>query len=269
MVNSLGTEQFGKVSEYRFSLTAAAANGRSGWSQAAGRDIEKFDFAVAQRALDKASYPGEATTLQAGQYTVILEPDAVANFLLFLAFLGFGGKTLYQKRSYMSDKIGQQIMAPIITITEDPMNPQMQYTPFDYEGVTRKKVVMVENGIARDGVYDSYFAKLAGKTSTGNALAPDNNYGPYPKAMVLDGGNKTVDEMIKSTPSGIYITRFWYLNFLNPMKTMVTGYTRDGTFLIEDGKITKPMADMRVQQSMVEAFSNAEMISSEQRLIPQ
>ena len=270
VVNSLGTEQFGKVSEYRFSITAVAANGRSGWSQAAGRDVGIFDsMAVAQRALDKASYPGEATTLQAGQYTVILEPDAVANFLLFLAFLGFAGKTLYQKRSYMTDKIGQQIMASKITITEDPMNPQMAYMPFDYEGVPRNKIVMVENGLARDGVYDSYYARLAGKNSTGNALAPGNNFGPYPKAMVLNGGDKTVDEMIKSTPSGIYITRFWYLNYLNPMKTMVTGYTRDGSFLIEDGKITKPITDMRVQQSMLEAFSNAEMLSSEQRLIPQ
>jgi PmbA protein len=270
VVNSLGSEQFGKAAEYRFSVTAAAQNGRSGWSQVAGRDINKFDCAgETQRALDKASFAGEATTLPDGQYTVILEPDAVANFLLLTAFLGFGGKTLNQKRSFMSDKAGQLIMGANITIAEDPYHPLMQYMPFDYEGVPRKKVVMVENGLAGEGVYDSYYAKLGGKTSTGNALPPDNNYGPYPKAMVLKAGDVTVDDMIKSITNGIYITRFWYLNFLNPMKTMVTGYTRDGTFLIENGVITKPLTDMRVQQSMVEAFSNAEMISSEQRLIPQ
>lgn len=270
VVNSLGTEQFGKVSDYRFSLTAAASNGRSGWSQAAGRDIASFDIvSAAQRALDKASYPGEAIKLEGGPYTVILEPDAVANFLLLTAFLGFGGKTLQQKRSFMSEKIGQQIMGTNVTITEDPFHPMMQFMPFDYEGVPKRKVSMVESGIARDGVFDSYYASMAGTSSTGNALAPDNNYGPYPKAMVLAGGSSSVEEMIKATPSGIYITRFWYLNFLNPMKTMVTGYTRDGTFLIEDGRITKPIQDMRVQQSMLEAFSNAEAISSEQRLIPQ
>jgi len=87
--------------------------------------------------------------------------------------------------------------------------------------------------------------------------------------MVVYSGQSSVDEMIESTAAGIYITRFWYLNYLNPMKTMVTGYTRDGTFLIEDGKITKPVADMRVQQSMLEAFSNVEQISGERRLIPQ
>jgi predicted Zn-dependent protease len=270
VANSLGTEQFGKVSDYRFSLTAAAPNGRSGWSQAAGRDINSFDFQDATtRALEKALFPGEPAKLSDGQYTVILEPDAVANFLLLLAFLGFGGKTLNQKRSFITDKIGQQVMGSNISISEDPYHPLMQFMPFDYEGVIRKKVAIIENGIARDGVYDSYYAKLAGKDSTGNALQPDNNYGPYPKAMVLSGGNLSAADLIKSTTSGIYITRFWYLNYLNPMKTQVTGYTRDGSFLIENGTITRPLADMRVQQSMLEAFNNAESISSEQRLIPQ
>jgi PmbA protein len=270
VMNSLGTEQSGKISEYRFSLTAAAPNGRSGWSQAAGRDITKFDcLEAARRALDKASYPGDAAKLESGTYTVILEPDAVANFLLLLAFLGFGGKTLNQKRSFMSDKIGQQVMGTNITITEDPFHPMMQLMPFDYEGIPKKIVKIIENGIAEEGVYDSYYGRLAAKDSTGNALQPDNNFGPYPKAMVLTGGNSSVEQLIKSISKGIYITRFWYLNYLNPMKTQVTGYTRDGSFLIENGEITKPLVDMRVQQSMLEAFSNAESLSGEQRLIPQ
>jgi predicted Zn-dependent protease len=270
VVNSLGTEQFDKTSDYKFSLTAVSGDGGSGWCQAAGRDIASFNLlSEAQRALDKASFKGEAARLESGPFTVILEPDAVANLLLLLAFLGFGGKTINQGRSFMSDKFGQPIMGNNITISEDPYHLRIQYMPFDYEGVPRKKVLIVENGIARDGVFDNYFAHLAGKSSTGNALPPDNNYGPYPKAMVMKEGNSTVDDMIKSTPYGIYITRFWYLNYLNPMKTMVTGYTRDGTFLIEDGKITRPIVDMRVQQSILEAFSNVESISSEQRLIPQ
>ena len=193
----------------------------------------------------------------------------MANFLLFLAFLGFGGKLLHQHRSFMSGKIGEKIMGDNITITEDPFNPAIEYLPFDYEGVPKRKVVMVENGIARAGVYNSYYASLDGTESTGHALPPDNSYGPYPKAMVIDPGDSSAEEMIRSTDYGIYITRFWYLNFLNPMRTMVTGYTRDGTFLIEKGEITRPVVDMRVQQSMLEAFSNAETLSSERRLIPQ
>jgi len=270
VVNSLGTENFARNTEYRFTLTASGNNGLSGWSQAAGRDVGKFDFkTVSQRALDKASFQGEPVSLDPGTYTVILEPDAVANFLLFLAFLGFGGKLLHQHRSFMSGKIGEKIMGDNITITEDPFNPAIEYLPFDYEGVPKRKVVMVENGIARAGVYNSYYANLDGTESTGHALPPDNSYGPYPKAMVIDPGDSSAEEMIRSTEYGIYITRFWYLNFLNPMRTMVTGYTRDGTFLIENGKITRPVVDMRVQQSMLEAFSNVETLSSERRLIPQ
>ncbi len=270
VVNSLGTEKFARNTEYRFTLTAAAPNGKSGWAQAAGRDVDRFDFrSVSQRALDKAAFEGDPVKLESGQYTVILEPDAVANFLLFLAFLGFGGKTLHQHRSFMSGRIGEKIMGDNITISEDPFHPAIVYMPFDYEGVAKRKIGIIENGVAKAGVYNSYYAQLAGTESTGHALPPDNSYGPYPKAMVLGAGDKSVDEMISSTQSGIYITRFWYLNFLNPMETLVTGYTRDGTFLIENGRITKPVVDMRIQQSMLEAFSNAEMISSEQRLIPQ
>jgi len=270
VVNSLGTEKFARNTEYRFTLTATASDGKSGWAQAAGRDVDGFNFrSVSQRALEKAAFAGDPIKLESGQYTVILEPDAVANFLLFLAFLGFGGKTLYQHRSFMSGRIGEKIMGDNITISEDPFHPAIEYMPFDYEGVAKRKIDIIENGVARAGVYNSYYAQLAGTESTGHALPPDNSYGPYPKAMVLGSGDKSADEMIASTQSGIYITRFWYLNFLNPMKTMVTGYTRDGTFLIENGRITKPVVDMRVQQSMLEAFSNAEIISKEQRLIPQ
>jgi predicted Zn-dependent protease len=270
VVNSLGTENFARNTEYRFTLTATARNGLSGWAQAAGRDIENFDFkTVSGRALEKASYKTDPIQLDSGSYTVIMEPDAVANFLLFLAFLGFGGKLLHQNRSFMSGKFGEQIMGENITITEDPFHPAIEYLPFDYEGIPKRKVVIVENGIARAGVYNSYYANLAGTESTGHALQPDNSYGPYPKAMVIDPGKKSVEDMIGSTDYGVYITRFWYLNFLNPMRTLVTGYTRDGTFLIEDGKITRPVVDMRVQQSMLEAFSSVEMISAEQRLIPQ
>lgn len=270
VVNSLGTENFARNTEYRFTLTASADNGLSGWAQAAGRNVDKFDFkTVSQRALNKASFAGEQVKLDPGTYTVILEPDAVANFLLFLAFLGFGGKLLHQHRSFMSDKFGEKIMGENITISEDPFNPAIEYLPFDYEGVPKRKVVIVENGIARAGVYNSYYANLAGTESTGHALQPDNSYGPYPKAMVIDPGDKSVNDMIKSTERGVYITRFWYLNFLNPMRTMVTGYTRDGTFLIENGEITRPVVDMRIQQSMLEAFSNVEELSTEQRLIPQ
>jgi PmbA protein len=200
---------------------------------------------------------------------VILEPAAVGQLLLFLAFMGFGGKTLFEKRSFMSGKIGEKICGDNMTITEDPFNPQMLGVPFDYEGVPRKRVPLIEKGIAKGGVYNSYYARLAGVESTGHALPPNNSFGPYPKHMVMTAGTTPLAEMIKSTTKGIYITHFWYVNYLNPMKTMVTGTTRDGTFLIENGIVTKPIKNMRISQSILEAFSNVDMISIERKLYPQ
>ena len=168
----------------------------------------------------------------------------------------------------MANKIGAKIMGDNITIGEDPFHPAIKYMSFDYEGVPRRKVMLVENGIAQGVVYDSYYAAQKEAQSTGNALPPDNKFGPYPKAMVMEPGTKSLDDIIASTEAGILITHFWYLNFVNPMLTTVTGTTRDGTFLIENGKPSAPVIDMRVNQSMLEAFNNAEVLSGERRLVP-
>jgi len=207
--------------------------------------------------------------INSGQYTVILEPAAVGQLLLFLAFMGFGGKTLIQRRSFMAGKIGELIAGEKITITEDPHHPQIRGIPFDYEGVPRQRVLLIENGIAKGVVFDSYYAGLTGVESTGHALPPDRKFGPYPKHLVMDGGKSTLSDMVFSVDYGIYITHFWYINYLNPMRTMVTGTTRDGTFLIENGKISKPLQNMRLSQSILEALSNAEMVSPERELYPQ
>jgi PmbA protein len=268
IANSLGTTQQGKVTEARLSVTLSNNDGRSGFAQAYARDESKIDFQeIAHRAVQKAERLASPIELEPGSYTVILEPEAAADFLLFLGFLGFGGKGLVSRRSFMADKIGSKIMNEKITISEDPFNPEINYLSFDYEGVPRRKVKLVENGIAVGAVYDSYYAKLNDTESTGNALAPDNSYGPYPKAMVMEPGAKSIEEMIASTERGILITHFWYLNFVNPMLTTVTGTTRDGTFLIENGKISKPIKDMRINQSMLEAFNNVELLSKSPRLV--
>jgi predicted Zn-dependent protease len=169
----------------------------------------------------------------------------------------------------MAGNIGQKITGDNITIVEDPYDPVMNAMPFDYEGVVKKRVPLIENGVAQGVVYNSYYANKAGVESTGHALLPNNTFGPYPKNMVMAGGDSNIDEMIASTDKGILITHFWYINYLNPMKTMVTGTTRDGTFLIENGKIKSAVQNMRIGQSILEAFSNATMISKERKLCPQ
>jgi predicted Zn-dependent protease len=270
VLNSLGVEQFNNNTKAELSMTITGDKDNSGWGIGYSRDAESIDVdTIARSAIDKAVHSLNPVALDSGPYTVILEPAAVGQLLLFLAFMGFGGKTLLEKRSFMAGKIGEQITGTNITITEDPFNPQMQGMPFDYEGVPRKRISLIESGVAKGVVYNSYYAQQAGVESTGHALPPDNSFGPYPKHLVMDGGTSTIGDMIKSVERGVYITHFWYINFLNPMKTMVTGTTRDGTFLIENGVLTKPIKNMRLSQSILEAFSNAPMISRERVLYPQ
>jgi PmbA protein len=269
VVNSLGTEQFFKGTQAHLTLTTSL-NGASGWAQGFNRDMDKIDAEdVAKTAIEKAIASQNPIELPPKEYTVILEEAAVASLLLFLGFLGFGGKTFSQGRSFMSQKIGERITGENISIVEDPLNSEMVGIPFDYEGVPKKRVTLIEKGVARGVVYNSYYANKFGTQSTGHALKPNNPFGPYPKNMVMAPGDSNLEEMISSTQQGIFITRLWYINYLNPMKTMVTGTTRGGTFLIEDGKITKAVKNMRIGQSILEAFSNVELMTKTRRVCPQ
>ncbi|MGB8658117.1 MAG: TldD/PmbA family protein [Candidatus Zixiibacteriota bacterium] len=270
VVNSLGTKQFFNETKTQFSITASLSDTASGWAQGYGQDVSRIDIdEIARKATGKAILSQNPTELPPGDYTVILEEAAVASLLLFLGFLGFGAKTFTQGRSFMAGKIGEKVTGDNITIVEDPFDPVMNAMPFDYEGVTKKRVPLIENGLAKGVVYNSYYAKKAGVESTGHALPPNNTFGPYPKNMVMLPGNSSLDEMIASTEKGILITHFWYINYMNPMRTQVTGTTRDGTFLIENGKMKSAVKNMRIGQSILEAFSNAEMISRDRQLCPQ
>jgi PmbA protein len=279
VANSLGTRQYFQETKAQFSLTASSgdtASGMnhtvhaSGWAQGYDQDEKKIDIDnIAQTAVFKAILSSNPIELPPGKYTVILEEAAVASLLLFLGFLGFGAKTFVQGRSFMAGKIGEKITGDNITIVENPYDPVMNGMPFDYEGVVKKKVPLIENGVAKGVVFNSYYANKAGVESTGHALPPNNTFGPYPKNMVMSPGNSNLDEMISSTEKGILVTHFWYINYMNPMKTMVTGTTRDGTFLIEDGKIKSAVKNMRIGQSILEAFSNVEMMTKDRKLCPQ
>ncbi len=271
VVNSLGVEQFGRDGKGELSLTVVGpAEQQSGYAIGCQSDPAKIDFrAVAARAIDKAKINVDPITLPDGQYTVVLEPPAVGQLLLFLGFLGFGGRTMAQRRSFMSGKKGELITGENITITDEPGNPAFGSRLFDYEGIPRKRLALIDHGKAGEAAYDSYWANIAGTEPTGHSVQPNNSYGPYPKNLVMAPGEHTLEEMIASTEKGILITHFWYINFLNPMRTMITGTTFDGTFLIENGAVGGAIKNMRTNQSILEAFSNVEMISKTRMVYPQ
>jgi len=270
VTNSLGTEQYFEGTKAEFSLTVSAEDGRSGYAIAFDRDIANINPGeLAEISIDKAVRSENPVDIDSGQYTVILEPAALGQLLLFLAFIGFGSGTFVQHRSFMAGSIGEQITSDLITVRDDIYNPRMQGMPFDYEGVIKKKVDLIVDGIAKGVVSDSGDARKMGTESTGHAHIATKSFTPYPKHVVMEPGDKSVKDMIGSIPRGIYITHFWYVNYLNPMRTMVTGLTRDGTFFIEEGKVTKPIVNMRMNQSILEALTNCRMLSNERRLYPQ
>ena len=270
VANSLGVQRFFNGNNAQLSLTLSGKEKESGWAIGYDRDASLIDVGgLAKRAAQKAVLSRNPISLPDGQYTVILEPAAVGQLLILLAFMGFGAKTFSQQRSFMAGKIGQKIGGDNFTVYEDPADPAFGTMPFDYEGVSKVKVPLIENGLARGVVSNSYYANIMGTTSTGNALPANNSFGPYPKNMVVAPGEKTLDEIIQSTEKGILITHFWYLNYLNPMKTMVTGTTRDGTYLIEKGQIGSAVKNMRTNQSILEAFTNIAAIGKESIIYPQ
>jgi len=270
VVNSMGTEQYYKGTSAELSLTLSDPDNNSGFAIGYNRDHTKIDPGkLARRAADKAVRSVDPISLPTGKYTVILEPAALGQLVLLFSFLGFGCKTFVTRRSFMSNKIGQPIVGQNITLTENPYHEMIQGMPFDFEGVPRQQVKLIENGIARGVVWNSYYADVAGRHSTGHAHPAYKTFSPYPKYLTMSGGDKTVEEMIASVERGIYITHFWYVNYLNPMRTIVTGTTLDGTFLIEDGKRTKPIVNMRMAQSIQDALINCTMISRDRELYPQ
>jgi PmbA protein len=164
--------------------------------------------------------------------------------------------------------MGTQIVDPRISVWDDGLSPAGIPWPFDFEGVPKKRVDLIQEGVARGVVYDSYRAgKEEGQTSTGHALPAPNGFGPMPLNVFFAGGDSTLAEMIGSTERGIYITRFHYTRPVEPRRVVITGMTRDGTFLIENGEVAYPVKNLRFTQSYLEALNHVESIGAQPRLL--
>lgn len=263
--NSRGLFAYHRETKAVFSATVEV-NGVTGWAEAVQRDVSKIDENfVIQTALRKAMAARKPMALQPGEYTVVLEPAAVTDFLMFMVFEGFGGLNYVEGRSFMSGKLGQKVMGDNVTIMDDAYSTESPGLPFDFEGTARQKLILIEKGIARQVAHDRITAARVGTKTTGHSLPQPNSSGPFPVNVMMAPGDSSLDEMIVSTERGVLVTHFHYSNVLDPIKLTLTGMTRDGTFLIERGKVTKPVRNMRFTQSIVEAFNRIEMISKERR----
>jgi len=190
----------------------------------------------------------------------------VSTLVGFLAWVGFGGRALHEGRSCFTGREGQQVAAPTVSIYDDATAPGTLGLTFDFEGVPRSRVDLIRDGIFLGGVYDRRTAKLAGTQTTGHALPPPNPEGPFPLNLFIEPGPSNLEEMIAATERGLLVTRFHYTNIVHQVESTITGMTRDGTFLIEDGQVTKPVKNLRFTQSILEALSHTEMIGRDTEL---
>jgi PmbA protein len=267
IVNSRDLRAFHSLTNADFTATVSADNS-TGWCDCTAANVAALDVKDrSERALERARASRNPRKIEPGPYTVILEEAAVKEFLDFLAWLGFGAQSFEEGRSFMCGKIGQKITGENITIADDAFDPLGSGLPFDYEGMPKQRVVLIENGIARGVVHDRASAARTGAASTGHALPPGFTYGPLPLNTVMSCGKHTYQQMLESVDRGLLVTRFWYCRVVDPAETLLTGQTRDGTFLIENGKIVSAVRDMRFNQSVLEAFARAEMISASLRRV--
>jgi predicted Zn-dependent protease len=225
--------------------------------------------AIARAAAAKVT-PQEPATLAPGAYPVVLDAEAVGGLLEMLGGLAFNGLAHAEGRGALDGRLGTPVAAPAITLADSPRSPQTWPRAFDYEGVAKAPLGLIEDGVAQHVVYDTRSAAIAGggARSTGHALAPGGAaHGPGPTNLVLAGGVAAgIDELAAPIERGIYVTRLWYLNVVHPKQTLLTGTTRDGTFLIEDGRIARPLRDVRFTDSVLRILEATEALSAAPRL---
>ncbi len=264
VANSLGIFAYEPRTEAESHAVVMADARGSGYTQRMATDASTLDFeAMAREAVEKALRSRNPIDIELGEYEVVLDAYAVADMLQNLVFMGLSATAVQEERSFMNGQFGKQLVDPRVTIYDDGHDPAGLPQTFDYEGVAKQRVVMIDHGIANAVVYDSFTAAREGKPNTGHALPAPNSYGPMPLNTMLEAGDATLEEMIRGIDRGLYVTRFHYTNTVHPVKTLFTGMTRDGTFLIEHGELTQPVKNLRFTQSILDVLRDVRAIGRE------
>jgi PmbA protein len=256
-----------KASLLTVMMDGFASGAASGYAHAGSPDVGEIDAeALGIEAATKGDMMRGAEALEPGEYEVILEEYAVAGLLEYLSYIGFGGLAHEEGRSFM--ELGKQLMADDVSIWDDGADPEGMPSPIDFEGVVRERVELISDGVARAVVQDAATGSRAGTGSTGHALPAPNLIGPIAVNLFMAPGSVPRDGLIGGIKRGIWVTRFHYINPVHPKKAILTGMTKDGTFLIEDGRLSRPLLNFRFTQSIPEAFSDVRGASRETKLLP-
>jgi predicted Zn-dependent protease len=243
--------------------------GRSGYAARAAIASSALDArALAERAAAKALARDEPAELPPGEYPVVMEPHALGELLELLAGTALNGLVHAEGRGALVDRLGTQVAAPAVNLADSPRFGATLPRAFDAEGIPKEPMPLIQDGVAMGVAHDLRSAALAGAASTGHALAPGGSAsGPEPVNLVLAGGGAAdVEELCAPIERGVYVTRLWYSNVVRPKETLVTAVTRDGTFLIEDGAVTRPLRDLRLTDSVLGVLSRVQALTGSQQL---
>lgn len=287
VASSTGIAVQDRATDAFMKVTAMAPGGRSGYAaETAVAAAEISPARIAQRAALKAlgtavpdvdglagapaAAPAQAVKLAPGDYPVVLERHAVAELLSWLGHTAFNGLAVAERRSFLCGRLGTRMVAPCIALSDSPRFPGTLPRAFDAEGVPKVPLPLIQDGVAHRVVHDTRSAALAGggAGSTGHALAPGGgSSGPAPTNLVLVGGGSADEaELCRPIERGVYVTRLWYVNPVRPAETLMTGVTRDGTFLIEDGEVTRPLEDLRFTDAFIGVLARTQALTARPRL---
>jgi PmbA protein len=264
VVNSAGVRRHATSTQASAVVVVRGESG-SGYAARHAADVNAIDVEeLAGEAVDTCLRNQDALALEPGVYEVVMAPYAVTDLLDHLSYTGFSALAKQEHRSFM--RIGERLMSDSVTITDDCHAPDVFPFPFDAEGVSTQVVQLVDAGVCTEFVYDTPTAVVEQRRSTGHSLPQPNTWGPFPRHMQMHPGESSIPELLAPIKRGLYITRLWYVRDVHPLRTIITGMTRDGTFLIEDGQIGRPVRDLRFTQSIVEALNDVRGLSRERRL---
>lgn len=269
VVNTRGLRSYANATASYLKVLAERGSGESeetdglgsGFADQLSRDVNQLDpLAVANSAIEKCRLNLNQIELPPGSYAAVLEPDAVADMVRFVVLSGCGAETYQENRSFMSGKMGELVTGANINLWEDPYHPNAMPFGLDYDGLRSRPVPLIISGKAAGVTYDlKTAARSGGHISTGNAPDPTLNWnGPVPTHLVMQGGTRSLSELISNMQRGIVVTRLHYTHCPDPKRVVATGTTRDGTFLVENGEIVAAVKNMRFTQSVLELLAGVE-----------
>ncbi len=266
VANSNGVRASGSRTTSQLITVSMGPGGGTGYAEAAAVDASTIDVAaIGRESAAKARATTDAVSIEPGDYPVVLEEYAVVDLLDMLGYLGFSALAVQEERSFFEP--GRRIGSDVVTIVDDGYDPAGLPLWFDYEGVAKQRVSLVERGVCRGLVYDAQTAARAGVASTGHGLPAPNPWGPFPLNMIMEPGVSSREELIGGLDRGLLVTRFHYTNPVHPKLAIVTGMTRDGTFLVEGGKIVGPVKNLRYTQSYLDALAGTVAVARERRTL--